>query len=82
MLLFVFEEWGRIFLVTSNHEIVELKEKNMTQKLGLLFNLDLFDVAVSLGSFRGENNKNSDALDTNVITKMYADHLFEKEDYQ
>ena len=53
----------------------------MTQKLGLLFNLDLFDVAVSLGSFRGENNKNSDALDTNVITKMYADHLFEKEDY-
>ena len=53
----------------------------MTQKLGLLFNLDLFDVAVSLGSFRGENNKNSDVLDTNVITKMYADHLFEKEDY-
>ena len=81
VLLFVFEEWGRIFLVTSNHEIVELKEKNMTQKLGLLFNIDLFDVAVSLGSFRGENNKNSDVLDTNVITKMYADHLFEKEDY-
>ena len=52
----------------------------MTQKLGLLFNLDLFDVAVSLGSFRGENNKNGDVLDTNVITKMYADHLFE-EDY-
>eukprot|EP00939_MAST-03C_sp_MAST-3C-sp1_P004979 g4979.t1 len=49
-LLFVVEAWGRILLVTSTHEIIELREKNTDAKLEHLFRLGLFDIAKSLAA--------------------------------
>ena len=64
-LLFVLEAWGRVVLVTSTHEMIELRERSVDAKLEQLFRLNLFDVAKSM------------VVDPEEAHKKYADFLFQ-----
>lgn len=68
-------EWGSIVILTDDHKIVCLGEKDMESKLEMLFRKSLYTVAINLVQSQ------QDAAATAEVLRKYGDHLYGKQDY-
>ncbi|RVE45456.1 hypothetical protein evm_009891 [Chilo suppressalis] len=71
----VITEWGCIYLLTKNKEVIYLEEKDLQSKLSLLFKKNLYDVAIRIAS-----SQHYDVEGLIEIYKQYGDHLYSKGD--
>jgi hypothetical protein len=78
---FITVEWGTLFVITSNHLIYRLKERDTSSKLNILYRKKLYTVAISLAhsTFGGSGGGDDAILD---IYRMYGDDLYEKGDFE
>lgn len=72
----VFEEWGDLFALTTDGKLFRYKEKSMQQKLELLYQRDLYILAIDIAKKSG-----LDVAQQNVIYRKYGDFLYQKQDY-
>lgn len=72
----ILSEWGAIFVVTTNHVVYQLVEKDTATKLEHLFKIHLFDIAISLAY-----SNNYDDANIMDIYRMYGDYLHKKNDF-
>ena len=72
----VFKEWGDLFLLTLEGKVFRYHEKPLTQKLELLYQRNLFVLAINLAQKASVNVKQR-----NVILRKYGDYLHRKGDY-
>jgi len=72
----ILSEWGAIFVLTSNHTLYQLVEKDTSTKLEHLFKIHLFDIAISLAY-----SNNYDDANIMDIYRMYGDYLHKKNDF-
>ncbi|XP_024520888.1 vacuolar protein-sorting-associated protein 11 homolog [Selaginella moellendorffii] len=72
----VFCEWGIIAIITKDHKVTCLTEKDMNSKLELLYRKNLYPVAISL-----VQRQQADAAATAQVMRKYGDHLYSKQDY-
>ncbi|MCO5583009.1 hypothetical protein L7F22_036915 [Adiantum nelumboides] len=68
-------EWGNIIILTDDHKVVCLGEKDMESKLEMLFRKSLYTVAINLVQSQ------QDAAATAEVLRKYGDHLYGKQDY-
>ncbi|KAF2401451.1 vacuolar protein sorting-associated protein 11 [Trichodelitschia bisporula] len=73
---FIFMEWGDLFLLTLDGKIYRYHEKSIQQKLELLYQRNLYVLAINLAQKLGV-----DAAQQNVIYRKYGDYLYQKQDY-
>lgn len=72
----VFVEFGTCFMVTENNIVHHLSEKDLQSKLSLLYQKNLFDIAVRIAQ--------SQQLGSDVLADIYrqhGDHLYNKSQY-
>lgn len=69
-------EFGSCFLLTTGREVLQLDEKDLQSKLGLLFKKNLYDIAVRIAK-----TNQYDAEGLAEIFKQYGDHLYSKGDF-
>lgn len=69
-------EWGNIILLTRDHKVLCIGEKDMESKLDMLFKKNLYTVAINL-----VQSQQADAAATAEVLRKYADHLYSKQDY-
>ncbi|KAL1971338.1 hypothetical protein VTN77DRAFT_290 [Rasamsonia byssochlamydoides] len=72
----VFAIWGDLFLMTLDGKIYRYHEKNLQQKLEILYQRNLYILAINLAQKAGV-----DTLQQNVIFRKYGDYLYQKGDY-
>jgi len=72
----VFMEWGDLFLSTLDGKIFRYHEKTLQQKLEILYQRDLYVLAINFAQKAGV-----DATQRNVILRKYGDYLYKKGDY-
>ncbi|KAL2002971.1 hypothetical protein VTN02DRAFT_5380 [Thermoascus thermophilus] len=72
----VFMEWGDLFLLTVDGKIYRYHEKTLQQKLEILYQRNLYILAINLAQKVGV-----DTLQQNVIFRKYGDYLYQKGDY-
>jgi len=72
----VFMEWGDLFLSTLDGKIFRYHEKTLQQKLEILYQRDLYVLAINFAQKAGV-----DATQRNVILRKYGDYLHKKGDY-
>ncbi|KAL2222222.1 putative vacuolar protein sorting protein [Thermoascus aurantiacus ATCC 26904] len=72
----VFMEWGDLFLLTVDGKIYRYHEKTLQQKLEILYQRNLYILAINLAQKAGV-----DTLQQNVIFRKYGDYLYQKGDY-
>ncbi|KAH9893802.1 vacuolar protein sorting protein-like protein [Xylariomycetidae sp. FL2044] len=72
----MFQIWGDLFILTQDGKINRYHEKSLQQRLELLYQRNLFPLAISLAQKSG-----MDAQQQNVIYRKYGDHLYQKGDY-
>ncbi|KAF9893293.1 hypothetical protein FE257_011723 [Aspergillus nanangensis] len=72
----VFMEWGDLFLLTTDGKIFRYREKSLQQKLELLYQRNLYILAINLAQKKGV-----DTLQQNAIYRKYGDFLYQKGDY-
>ncbi|GAM34781.1 vacuolar membrane protein [Talaromyces pinophilus] len=72
----VFTIWGDLFLIGSDGKITRYHEKNLQQKLEILYQRNLYILAINLAQKAG-----IDTLQQNVIFRKYGDFLYQKGDY-
>ncbi|KAH7422083.1 hypothetical protein KP509_13G089700 [Ceratopteris richardii] len=68
-------EWGNVIILTDDHKVVCLGEKDMESKLEMLFRKSLYTVAINLVQSQ------HDAAATAEVLRKYGDHLYGKQDY-
>lgn len=68
-------EWGNIIILTEDHKVLCLGEKDMESKLEMLFRKNLYTVAINLVQSQ------QDAAATAEVLRKYGDHLYGKQDY-
>lgn len=68
-------EWGNIIILTDDHKVLCLGEKDMESKLEMLFRKSLYTVAINLVQSQ------QDAAATAEVLRKYGDHLYGKQDY-
>ena len=68
--------WGDIFLLTVEGQLYRYHERTFQQKLDLVYQRDLYLVAISLAQ-----KYKVDAVQQNVIFRRYGDYLYGKGDY-
>ncbi|KAK2791986.1 hypothetical protein FQN51_001959 [Onygenales sp. PD_10] len=73
---YVFMEWGDLFIVTVDGKIYRYHEKTLQQKLEILYQRNLYLLAINLAQKVGV-----DKLQQNVIFRKYGDYLYQKGDY-
>ena len=76
VVLDILSEWGAIFVLTQNHVMYQLVEKDTATKLEHLFKIHLFDIAISLAF-----SNNYDYANIMDIYRMYGDYLYKKNDF-
>lgn len=76
VVLDILSEWGAIFVLTHNHVMYQLVEKDTATKLEHLFKIHLFDIAISLAF-----SNNYDYANIMDIYRMYGDYLYKKNDF-
>ncbi|KAJ6646297.1 Vacuolar protein sorting-associated protein 11 like [Pseudolycoriella hygida] len=69
-------EFGTCYIITTNKEVFHLDEKDLNSKLDLLFQKNLYDIAVRIAK---SNQYDSEGLAQ--IFKQYGDHLYKKGDF-
>ena len=75
--LFVLEEWGKLFIITSTHRVYSLSEKDTQTKIKELERKHLYHIALSLAV----NDIEHDVDSIFEICKNYGDHLYDKGEY-
>ncbi|PGH17107.1 hypothetical protein AJ80_04982 [Polytolypa hystricis UAMH7299] len=73
---FMFLEWGDLFIVTVDGEVYRYHEKSLQQKLEILYQRNLYILAINLAQKAGV-----DTYQQNVIFRKYGDYLYQKGDY-
>ncbi|KAI0536191.1 vacuolar protein sorting protein-like protein [Xylaria digitata] len=72
----LFQIWGDLFILTQDGKINRYHEKPLQQRLELLYQRNLFPLALSLAQKCGMGIQQQ-----NVIYRRYGDHLYQKGDY-
>ncbi|KAI4145387.1 MAG: hypothetical protein LQ341_002411 [Variospora aurantia] len=72
----VFAEWGDLFLLTLDGKLFRYHEKTLSQKLEILYQRDLYVLAINLAQKAGVDNSQR-----NTILRKYGDYLHKKGDY-
>ncbi|MCJ1468433.1 hypothetical protein MMC07_007061 [Pseudocyphellaria aurata] len=72
----LFIEWGDLFLLTLEGKLFRYHEKSLQQKLEMLYQRDLYVLAINLAQKAGV-----DTTQRNVILRKYGDYLHKKGDY-
>ena len=72
----VFKEWGDLFLLTLEGKLFKYHEKTLAQKLEILYQRDLYVLAINLAQKAGVGVKQR-----NNILRKYGDYLHRKGDY-
>ncbi|KAM0815289.1 putative Vacuolar protein sorting protein-like protein [Seiridium cardinale] len=72
----LFEIWGDLFILTQDGKINRYHEKSLQQRLDLLYQRNLYPLAINLAKKAG-----LDEQQQNVIFRKYGDHLYQKGDY-
>ncbi|KAI1153532.1 vacuolar protein sorting protein-like protein [Nemania diffusa] len=72
----LFQIWGDLFILTQDGKINKYHEKSLPQRLELLYQRNLFPLAINLAQKSG-----MDLQQQNVIYRRYGDHLYQKGDY-
>ncbi|KAI8634014.1 vacuolar protein sorting protein-like protein [Xylariaceae sp. FL1651] len=72
----LFQIWGDLFILTQDGKINRYHEKSLQQRLELLYQRNLFPLAINLAQKSG-----MDMQQQNVIYRKYGDHLYQKGDY-
>ncbi|KKK24724.1 vacuolar protein [Aspergillus rambellii] len=73
---YVFKEWGHLFILTTDGKIYRYREKTLQQKLEILYQRNLYILAINLAQ-----KMEVDALQQNAIYRKYGDFLYQKGDY-
>ncbi|KAF2739835.1 vacuolar protein sorting-associated protein 11 [Polyplosphaeria fusca] len=69
-------EWGDLFVLTMDGKIFKYHEKPLAQKLEILYQRDLYLLAINLAQKTG-----LDSAQQNVILRKFGDYLYQKGDY-
>ncbi|KAL8731592.1 MAG: hypothetical protein Q9166_003280 [cf. Caloplaca sp. 2 TL-2023] len=72
----MFAEWGDLFLLTLDGKLFRYHEKSLNQKLEILYQRDLYVLAINLAQKVG-----IDVTQRNIILRKYGDYLHKKGDY-
>ncbi|KAI1179943.1 vacuolar protein sorting protein-like protein [Nemania sp. FL0916] len=72
----LFRIWGDLFILTQDGKINRYHEKSLHQRLELLYQRNLFPLAINLAQKSG-----MDVQQQNLIFRKYGDHLYQKGDY-
>jgi hypothetical protein len=72
----LFMEWGDLFMLTLDGKILRYREKTFQQQLEMLFQRDLYVLAINLAQKTG-----ADVAQQNIIYRKYGDYLYQKQDY-
>lgn len=72
----IFEEWGDLFVLTTDGKLFRYREKSMPQKLEILYQRNLYVMAIDIAKKAG-----LDVAQQNTIYRRYGDHLYQKQDY-
>ena len=72
----LFVEWGDLFLLTIDGKLYRYHEKNLQQKLEILYQRDLYVLAINFAQKAGADTKQR-----NIILRKYGDYLYKKGDY-
>ncbi|KAL9595732.1 MAG: hypothetical protein Q9219_006270, partial [cf. Caloplaca sp. 3 TL-2023] len=72
----VFAEWGDLFLLRLDGKLFRYHEKTLSQKLEILYQRDLYVLAINLAQKAGIDN-----AQRNIILRKYGDYLYKKGDY-
>ncbi|OJJ64615.1 hypothetical protein ASPSYDRAFT_84615 [Aspergillus sydowii CBS 593.65] len=72
----IFKEWGNLYLLTTDGKIYRYREKSLQQKLEILYQRNLYILAINLAQKIGV-----DTFQQNAIYRKYGDYLYQKGDY-
>ncbi|KAI9373019.1 hypothetical protein BJX61DRAFT_408852 [Aspergillus egyptiacus] len=72
----IFKEWGNLYLLTTDGKIFRYREKSLQQKLEILYQRNLYILAINLAQKTGV-----DTFQQNAIYRKYGDFLYQKGDY-
>jgi hypothetical protein len=72
----LFMEWGDLFVLTLDGKIFRYHEKTFQQQLEILFQRNLYVLAINLAQKLG-----ADKSQQNIIYRKYGDFLYQKQDY-
>ncbi|KAI0424671.1 vacuolar protein sorting protein-like protein [Xylaria sp. FL1042] len=72
----LFQIWGDLFILTQDGKINRYHEKPLNQRLELLYQRNLFPLAISLAQ-----KCSLGVQQQNFIYRRYGDHLYQKGDY-
>ncbi|KAL4800700.1 hypothetical protein BDV19DRAFT_782 [Aspergillus venezuelensis] len=72
----IFKEWGNLYLLTTDGKIYRYREKSLQQKLEILYQRNLYILAINLAQKIGV-----DTYQQNAIYRKYGDYLYQKGDY-
>lgn len=72
----IVSEWGDLFVFTIDGKIFKYHEKPFAQKLDILYQRNLYVLAINLAQKAG-----LDSSQQNVILRKFGDYLYSKQDY-
>lgn len=72
----IFSEWGQLYVICSNGQVINFREKDTQTKLETLFRKDQYGLMIDIAK---SYQYTEDALTD--IFKHYGDHLYRKGDY-
>lgn len=72
----VFETWGELYTMSEDGKIHRYHEKTLQQRLEMLYQRNMFPLAIELASHSG-----MDAEQQSLIYRRFADHLYQKADF-
>lgn len=73
----IFNEWGQLFVICTNGQVIVFREKDTQTKLETLFRKNQFSLVIDIAK---SHQYNEDALAD--IFRHYGDHLYRKGDYE
>ncbi|KAG7104772.1 Vacuolar protein sorting-associated protein 11 like [Verticillium longisporum] len=72
----LFQIWGDLFVMTQDGKVHRYHEKTLQQKLELLFQRNMYPLAIDLAKKSGMDEKQR-----TEIFRRFGDHLYQKADY-
>ncbi|KAL4882597.1 hypothetical protein BJY04DRAFT_186476 [Aspergillus karnatakaensis] len=72
----IFKEWGNLFLLTTDGKVYRYREKTLQQKLEILYQRNLYILAINLAQKTGV-----DIYQQNAIYRKYGDFLYQRGDF-
>ncbi|RDA94681.1 hypothetical protein CP533_2455, partial [Ophiocordyceps camponoti-saundersi (nom. inval.)] len=73
---FIFSVWGDLFTVDLQGKIHQYREKPLQQRLEMLYQRNMFPLAIELAQ-----NSGLDIKQQSLIYRKFGDHLYQKGDY-